>query len=236
MDTSGARAGSGGASPLSDATDKELVAQFLSGDEDAFAEIAHRYRAKMHSVAYCHLRNHSDAEEIAQDTLIRAHRGLARFRGDSSLATWLHSIAFNLSRNRHMYNYRRRRHDTLSLNCPCGEESQETFGDMIASQAPNPSRSAAVCEFTDAVEGCMDMLVSSQREVLMMRNGLSRSYKEIASELGLKMGTVKSRVARARETLRTHIAEVYPDIDSKATGAGWFETVRAQGCIAIASA
>ena len=132
------------------ATDKELIERFLLGHEDAFAEIARRYRAKMHSIAFCHLRNHSDAEEIAQDTLIRAHRGLARFRGDSSLATWLHSIAFNLSRNRHMYNFRRRRQDTLSLNCPCGEESQDTFGDMIASQAPTPSRSATVDEFSVA--------------------------------------------------------------------------------------
>src|ERR1700677_3557304 len=78
--------------------DAKLVNRFNSGDEDAFVEIMARYRSKVSAIAFSHLRNHADAEEITQDTFIRAHRGLARFRGDSSLATWLHRIAFNLDR------------------------------------------------------------------------------------------------------------------------------------------
>src|ERR1041385_5360198 len=69
--------------------DAELVRRFNSGDEAAFVEIMSRYREKIFSVALALLRNRADAEEIAQDTFIRAHRGLNRFRGDSSLATWL---------------------------------------------------------------------------------------------------------------------------------------------------
>src|SRR5690606_6066136 len=72
------------------AYDAELVRRFNAGDESAFVEIMTRYREKIFSVALALLRNRADAEEIAQDTFIRAHRGLARFRGDSSLATWLH--------------------------------------------------------------------------------------------------------------------------------------------------
>jgi RNA polymerase sigma-70 factor (ECF subfamily) len=87
------------------------------GDEDAFAEIVTRYRDRMFSIAFSHLRNHADAEEIAQDTFIQAHRGLARFRGDSSLATWLHRIAFNLSRNRHSTTSAAAGTLTLSLDC-----------------------------------------------------------------------------------------------------------------------
>src|SRR5438105_3726280 len=97
--------------------DAELVRRFNAGDEDAFVEIMTRYREKIFSVALALLRNRADAEEIAQDTFIRAHRGLARFRGDSSLATWLHRIAVNLARNRYWYFFRRRRHATLSLDC-----------------------------------------------------------------------------------------------------------------------
>ena len=92
--------------------DAELVRRFKSGDEDAFAEIVGRHQARITSVALSHLRNHADAEEIAQDTFVRAYRGLALFRGDSSLASWLHSIVFNLSRNRHAYFFRRQRHKT----------------------------------------------------------------------------------------------------------------------------
>src|SRR5277367_3297354 len=91
------------------AHDADLVRRFNAGDEDAFVEIVSRHRGKIVSIALSHLRNHADADEISQDTFIRAHRGLARFRGDSSLATWLHRIAFNLSQNRHKYHFRRRR-------------------------------------------------------------------------------------------------------------------------------
>jgi len=84
--------------------DAELVRRFNAGDEDAFVEIVNRYRGKIFSIALCHLRNHADAEEIAQDTFIRAHRGLARFRGDSSLATWLHPVSYT-----HLDVYKRQR-------------------------------------------------------------------------------------------------------------------------------
>jgi RNA polymerase sigma-70 factor (ECF subfamily) len=94
------RAARAAASHQEAAYDAELVRRFNAGDEPAFVEIMTRYREKIFSVALALLRNRADAEEIAQDTFIRAHRGLARFRGDSSLATWLHRIAVNLARNR----------------------------------------------------------------------------------------------------------------------------------------
>jgi len=89
--------------------DRILVDRFKNGDPSAFDEMVARYWNRIYSMVNQLLRNPQDAEEVTQDAFIRAHRGLARFRGDSSLATWLHRIAFNLSRNRHMYNYRRRR-------------------------------------------------------------------------------------------------------------------------------
>jgi RNA polymerase sigma factor (sigma-70 family) len=119
--------------------DIKLVSRFNAGDEAAFVEIVKRYRGKMFSIALCHLRNHADAEEITQDTFIRAHRGLARFRGDSSLATWLHRIAFNLSRNRYKYYFCRRRHAMLSLDCAFSDDNHATFSDLIASDARAPT-------------------------------------------------------------------------------------------------
>ena len=99
--------------------DAALVRRFRGGDESAFVEIVARYREKMFSVAFSLLQNRADAEEIAQDTFIRAYRGLARFRGDSALATWLHRIALNLSRNRYWYNFRRCQHTTRMLQTRC---------------------------------------------------------------------------------------------------------------------
>lgn len=92
------------------ATDRLLVQRFNGGDGAAFDDIVERYREKLQALAARFLRNNADAEEIAQDTLIRAYRGLARFRGESSLATWLHRIAVNLARNRYWHSFRRRKH------------------------------------------------------------------------------------------------------------------------------
>src|ERR1700677_3319460 len=117
--------------------DDELVRRFNAGDESAFVEIMDRYRGKILYVAIDRLHNHADAEEIVQDTFIRAYRGLARFRGDASLATWLHRIAANLARNRYWYYFRRRRHATLSLDCGLSDEGEGTFADLVAADAPS---------------------------------------------------------------------------------------------------
>jgi RNA polymerase sigma-70 factor (ECF subfamily) len=212
------------------------VHRFNAGDEVAFVEIITRYRSKMFAIALCHLRNHADAEEITQDTFIRAHRGLARFRFESSLATWLHRIAFNLSRNRYKYYYCRRRHAMLSLDCAFSEDNQATFSDLIASEAPSPDREAAACEFSELVSRCMAKLGTRQREILTLRNGLNQSYGEIAEELRISIGTVKSRIGRARERLRELLSEAYPELPVDASPFDWFEPIRSVGRVEIACA
>jgi RNA polymerase sigma-70 factor (ECF subfamily) len=218
------------------AHDAELVQRFNGGDENAFVEIINRYREKIFSIALRHLRNHADAEEITQDTFIRAHRALAGFRGDSSLATWLHRIAFNLSRNRHKYYFCRRRHATLSLDCAFSEDNQATFADLIATDAPSPAREATSGEFSELVVSCMEKLGSRQREILVRRNGLNQSYGEIAHDLGISIGTVKSRIGRARESLRALLSEAYPDLEPGGSPFDWFDPIRTCGHADVAFA
>lgn len=124
--------------------DSALVRRFNAGDEAAFSEIVARYHVRIQMLSERFLHNHADAEEITQDTFIRAHRGLARFRGDSSLATWLHRIAFNLARNRYWYFFRRRRHMTMSLDCPMGDDTGTTFTELVATAEPDPSQQTNV--------------------------------------------------------------------------------------------
>jgi RNA polymerase sigma-70 factor, ECF subfamily len=212
------------------------VRRFNAGDEDAFVEIVGRYRGKISSIAFGHLHNHADADEIAQDTFIRAHRGLARFRGDSSLATWLHRIAFNLSRNRYKYYRCRRRHAMLSLDRAFSDDNQTSFADLIACEAPNPVREAAACEFSELVVSCMEKLGARQREILMLRNGLNQSYDDIAHALGISIGTVKSRIGRARENLRALLAESYPEMSPGGSPLDWFESIRPGGPVVAACA
>jgi RNA polymerase sigma-70 factor, ECF subfamily len=208
------------------AYDAGLVARFNGGDEAAFVEIVERYRGKIHSIALSHLRNHADADEISQDTFIRAHRGLARFRGDSSLATWLYRVAFNLSRNRCKYYSCRRRHSMLSLDRAFSDVNPATLADLIACDAPDPAREATAGEFSELVASCMSKLAVRQREILMLRNGLNESYDDIAKALGISIGTVKSRIGRARECLRKLLAESYPEVNPGDHQHDWFEPVR----------
>ncbi len=209
--------------------DRALVQRFNAGDESAFVEIVGRYRERILALAGQFLRNHADAEEITQDTFIRAHRGLAQFRGDSSLATWLHRVAVNLARNRYWYFFRRRRHLSISLDMPLSEASSGTFSDLIATPEADPARQASVDEFVVVVAVCMKKLDPGHREILTLRNLQHRSYDEIAEALGINAGTVKSRIARARGKLRGLIAETCPEFPADTLVSDWFEPARGSG-------
>jgi RNA polymerase sigma-70 factor (ECF subfamily) len=217
--------------------DAALVQRFNTGDEAAFVEIMNKYHGKIFGIALGLLRNRADAEEITQDTFIRAHRGLAKFRGDSSLITWLHRIALNLARNRYWYFFRRRRQDSLSLDHTIGENADGTFADLIAADAADPAQESARGEFATLVAACMAKLDAKHREILTMRNVLNLPYEEIAQSLRISIGTVKSRIARARENLRTILVEMCPEFADAESGSDYFLSLRpAYGRLALAYA
>ncbi len=209
------------------AIDTALVQRFAKGDESAFTELVNRYRGRIYGLTLNLLHNAADAEEITQDTFIRAYRGLSRFRGDSSLSTWLHRIALNLARNRYWYFFRRRRQHWMSLDRPLSEESEATFADLVAASDHDPAQETVTGEFTALVAACMERLDHKHREILIMRNVLDLSYEEIARALGINVGTVKSRIARAREYLRSLLTELCPDLKPALTLADFFLTARA---------
>jgi RNA polymerase sigma-70 factor, ECF subfamily len=209
--------------------DADLVQRFNGGDESAFMEIMGRHQTRIFAAAMSLLHNHADAEEITQDTFVRAHKGLARFRGDSSLATWLHRIAVNLARNRYWYFFRRCRHTTLSLDAGLGDEGDSKFSDLLSDSEPDPSQQNSRNEFIGAVEASMQKLEPSHRRILMMRSVLDQSYEDIAAALGINVGTVKSRIARARERLRRRLAEECPDFARETDPSDWFEPARGAG-------
>jgi RNA polymerase sigma-70 factor (ECF subfamily) len=211
--------------------DAGLVRRFNSGDATAFLEIVTRYRTKMLHVALPLLRNHADAEEIAQDTFVRAHRGLASFRGESSLAAWLHRIALNLSRNRYWYFNRRQRHRGVPFDEVLGADNSSTLAEMIASPEPGPVQAAVLRDFSTLVASSMALLSPGQREILLLRNGGDHSYRDIARQLDIEIGTVKSRIARARERLRFLLEEAYASSPHPASSSPWFESHRATGLI-----
>jgi RNA polymerase sigma-70 factor (ECF subfamily) len=153
------------------------------------------------------LRNQQDAEEVTQDAFIRAHRGLANFRGESAFSTWLYQIATNLARNRYWYWWRRKRDKTVSFDQPVSESNDLPLSEVFAAETISPDDETVNQEFVDRIAHGMGKLGAKHREILILRNVKNLSYEEIASILGISIGTVKSRIARARESLRAKMGE-----------------------------
>lgn len=191
------------------AIDRDLVDRFKNGDQSAFDEMVVRYWDRIFVMVKQLLGNSQDAEEVTQDAFIRAHRGLENFRGDSAFSTWLYQIATNLARNKYWYWWRRKRDKSISFDQPLSEDGNLTLTDVFPSDADTPQTEVVTKEFSDRVAECMGMLNAKHREILVLRNVQNLSYEEIATVLGISVGTVKSRIARAREGLREKMGKEF---------------------------
>lgn len=182
--------------------DDLLIERIKSGDADAYNDMVARHWDRIFSRVHQLLKNKQDAEEVTQDAFIRAHRGLDKFRGDASFSTWLYQIATNLAHNRYWYWFRRKRDYSVSIDQPLTEDGSMTLENVMPCDAETPSEAAVTHEFVDRVAECMAGLSDKHKEVLILRNLKNYSYEEIADELSISVGTVKSRIARARDHLR----------------------------------
>ncbi|MGB0409808.1 MAG: RNA polymerase sigma factor [Opitutales bacterium] len=182
--------------------DNLLIERVRNGDSAAYNDIVTRYYDRIYARVSQLLKNKQDAEEVTQDAFIRAHRGLEHFRGDASFSTWLYQIATNLAHNRYWYWFRRKRDQSISLDQPLGEAGDMTLENVMPSEGESPAEAAVTQEFVDRVSECMHGLNEKHKEVLLLRNVKNLSYDEIAEQLEISIGTVKSRIARARESLR----------------------------------
>ena len=191
------------------ALDRLLVDRFRQGDQSAFEQMVSRYWGRIYSMVHQLLRNPEDAEEVTQDTFIRAHRGLVNFRGESAFSTWLYQIATNLARNRYWYWWRRRRDKTVSFDQPIGGDNETTLAEVIPAELETPEDATITQEFVNRIAECMGKLSPKHREILVLRNVKNLSYEEIAEILHISVGTVKSRIARARESLRAKMGDEF---------------------------
>lgn len=189
----------------SDNTDRELIERFKAGDHSAFDTLAERYAGRAYQIAYGVLGAREDAEEVAQDVFVRVHRALPKFRGDSEFTTWMYRIAMNLARNRYRWNKSRGSQRTLSLDAPLeGKDGGEGTFELPESRQ-GPDEVALTAELEARVAKELQNLPPLYREALVLRNVDELSYENIASLLGCKLGTIKSRIARAREELRRRL-------------------------------
>lgn len=152
------------------------------------------------------IRCEEDIEELVSETFLRVWRSIGNFRGDSTLATYVYRIAGNLAMNRYHYWRRRKRDLTLSLDMPMGE-SEEPFHALIADSRDDLREQIQTDEHKLEIGAAFLTLTARQQEILVLLVGDSMSYEEIAAKLGLNLGTVKSRIARARICLKEALAQ-----------------------------
>lgn len=195
--------------------EERLIADFKEGSRECFDELVKAYTQKLYRLAYGLLGNHHDAEEVVQDSFVRAYRGLDKFRGDSSFETWMHRITMNLARNKFHWNRRRGEGITMSLS---GQDDftddGESSGELeLPDTSYSPDRLMQKVETQNNVIRGMNQLPESLREAMLLRHVKDMPYDEIAEILNCPVGTVKSRIARGRELLREYLMKMNGETD-----------------------
>lgn len=185
--------------PVSEAlTDEILIERSKNGDLEAFELLVRRYESKVYTIAYRFLGNHADASDLAQETFLRLYQALPGFRGESSFMTWLYRVTANACRDEIR---RRHKHQLVSLDAGDGTggiQNVHHAGGCILS----PEEAVERKEFNEVVQQCLNNLSEEHRLVLVMREIQGMSYEEIASVLQCSLGTVKSRLSRARQAFK----------------------------------
>ncbi len=179
-----------------------LVKRSQNGDLDAFEELVRRYEGKVYNVAYRFMGSHADAGDLAQDAFIKVYQALPSFRGDASFATWLYRIVSNVCRDEIRKQQRQRK---VSLNEVMLQSGSNPH--LVASAEMSPEECAERNEIQCLVQKQLDSLSGEHRLILIMREIQGLSYEEIASSLDCTLGTVKSRLSRARQALRQKVLD-----------------------------
>lgn len=175
---------------LDNANDQDIVKAFAAGDTDAAARaFVRKYQSFVFSTALRYLRNDIDAEDASQETFIKALRALPKFRGDSSLSTWLYRITANVCKGM----LRKRKLRTM-LNL-------EVVEPFAVSTSPGPDRLTESNEFEAKFEVLLQTLPPKQRETFVLRYYEQRSYEEISAMLGTSVGGLKANYHQAAKKL-----------------------------------
>src|SRR5690242_2955004 len=179
-----------------------LVQRCAEGDETACAELVAEHQRMVVQLAMNLLGDRDEALDLSQDVFLRVFRTIHRFRGQSSLRTWIYRIAVNQARNRHRFWRRRHRGDQVSL-----DQHIADHGEIQSTGDSGPDRLLAQKQLAERLQHALDDLPFDQRSVIVLREIDGLSYEEIAFSLGVAIGTVKSRLTRARQTLRLELQE-----------------------------
>ena len=183
-------------------TDRELVARAGAGDQEAFEQLVRDNQNRVYSLAVRLVGDREEAADLAQEAFLRAWQGLAAFQGDSSFATWIYRLTTNVC-----IDYLRRKKRRQEVEPAVSLDDEDSGWAEPADAGQDPQRKLEEAERGRALSRGLERLPEHQRQVLVMRELSGLSYQEIGAATGLDLGTVKSRIARARLALRKILLE-----------------------------
>ncbi len=178
--------------------EEELVRKSKNGDIDAFEELVCRYERRVYTVAYRMMGNHEDASDLAQEAFLRAFQGIEKFRGEASFLTWVCRIVTNVCRDE----LRKKHHVFIESYDERIDLDEGEVTKQYPTSDPGPAEVYEKKELQDYVQAAISTLSPEFRIALVMRDIQGFSYQEIAKELECSLGTVKSRINRARNYLK----------------------------------
>ena len=177
--------------------DQQLVQRAQAGDKRAFELLVIKYQRKVERLLSRIIRNHSEIEDVAQEAFIKAYRALANFRGDAAFYTWLYRIAVNAAKN-HLVSQGRRAPTSTSVDA----EEAESFEDAAGLRDnATPDSLLMSKQIAEIVNRTIDALPEELRTAITLREIEGLSYEEIAEIMDCPIGTVRSRIFRAREAV-----------------------------------
>lgn len=175
--------------------DSRLVHGALSGNQSDFEELVRKYEKLIYNAAYQLTSSSDDAFDVSQDTFIKAYRSLGSFRGDCKFSTWLYKICQNAARD-HLRS--KTRNQTVSLTVPDEDDQSAQLDVEDDDPASDPEQQLERLERRQAVRDAIAQLSDDHREIIILRDIDGLSYEDISEMLDLEIGTVKSRINRAR--------------------------------------
>jgi RNA polymerase sigma-70 factor (ECF subfamily) len=181
-------------------TDQALVERVQSGDKKAFDLLVLKYQQRIMKVLSRYVRDPSEVQDLAQEAFIKAYRALPNFRGDSAFYTWLYRIAINTAKNFVVAQGRRPPNDDIEAT-----EAEQYNGESALKDYASPERETLRDEIRETVFRAIDELPEDLKTAITLRELEGMSYEEIAEAMDCPIGTVRSRIFRAREAIDTQL-------------------------------
>mgnify|MGYP003378802359 FL=1 len=185
------------------ASDQAIVERVQQGDKEAYNILVLRYQHKVCDIAYKYVNNYVDANDIAQESFIRAYRALANFRGESSFYTWLYRIVSNTAKSYLEQNQKHRY--SVDVDDPEFDNQQDVKGLLISNDSPDALLESD--ELHNIVSQAMEDLPKDLKRAIVLREVEEMSYEDIASIMDTPIGTVRSRIFRARQFIEDRLAQ-----------------------------